>query len=233
MFCWPETLAKCGSDEVVSCLHATFAQLPPEVTALRLYSDGCGGQNKNNNVMRYLFSLVYIGRFRYIRHTFPVHGHSFLPNDWDFGRTEVKKQQNERIYTPSQWAEVIKQARQRKPFDVVEADQSMFLDFDAHFTPLFKKAVKKSGKSLNVQKARVLEYSADHASEVWVKYTLLDEEEWSKFPLLKARKVPSLPSSSDTKYDGAIPVKKKKANDVKKIVESMYLKSSSHTMMVL
>ena len=52
-----------------------------------------------------------------------------------------------------------------------------------------------------------------------MKYTLLDEEEWSKFPLLKARKVPSLPSSSDTKYDGAIPVKKKKANDVKKIVE--------------
>ena len=94
MFCWPETLAKRGSDEVVSCLHATFAQLPPEVTALRLYSDGCGGQNKNNNVMRYLFSLVYIGRFRYIRHTFPVRGHSFLPNDRDFGRTEVKKQQN-------------------------------------------------------------------------------------------------------------------------------------------
>lgn len=116
-------------------------KLPPEVTSLRLYSDGCGGQNKNSNVMRYLFSLVYTGRFRYIRHTFPVRGHSFLPNDRDFGRTEVKKRQNERIYTPSQWVDVIKQARQRKPFDVVEADQSMFLDFDVHFTPLFKKVI--------------------------------------------------------------------------------------------
>lgn len=123
MFCWPESIAKRGSDEVISCLHAYLSQLPPETTSLRLYSDGCGGQNKNSNVMHYLFTLVAIGRFEYIRHTFPVRGHSFLPNDRDFGQTEVNKQRNERIYTPIQWMEVIKQARQRKPFNVVAADQ--------------------------------------------------------------------------------------------------------------
>jgi hypothetical protein len=149
--------AKRGSDviEVISCLHATLSQLPPEVTSLRLYSDGCGGQNKNANVMRYLFSLVALGRFQYIRHTFPVRGHLFLPNDRDFGRTEVNRQ---RIYTSSQWMEVIKHARQRKPFNVVAADQSMFLNFDLHFVPMFKKTIK----GLKIQKARVLEYSADH-----------------------------------------------------------------------
>lgn len=52
-----------------------------------------------------------------------------------------------------------------------------------------------------------------------MKYTLLDEEEWSKFSLLKARKVPSLPSSSNAKYDGIVPVKTKKAADIKKIVK--------------
>lgn len=39
MFCWPETTAKRGNDEVITCLHATFSQLPPETTSLRLYSD--------------------------------------------------------------------------------------------------------------------------------------------------------------------------------------------------
>ena len=34
MFCWPEATAKRGSDEVISCLHATLSQLP---TSLRLY----------------------------------------------------------------------------------------------------------------------------------------------------------------------------------------------------
>ena len=91
MFCWPETIAKRGSDEVISCLHAYLSELPPEITSLLLYSDGCGGQNKNTNVMHYLLSLVALGRFQCIRHSFPVHGHSFLPNNRDFGRTEVNK----------------------------------------------------------------------------------------------------------------------------------------------
>ena len=102
MYCWPETVAKCGSDEVISCLYHVISQLPPTVTTLRLFSDGCGGQNKNMNVMRFLFCLVAQGRFQQIRHTFPVTGHSFLPNDRDFGRTEVEKRKNECIYTPSQ-----------------------------------------------------------------------------------------------------------------------------------
>ena len=49
------------------------------------------------------FSLVAEGNFKYIRHTFPVRGHSYLPNDRDFGRTEVSKRKNERVYTPEQW----------------------------------------------------------------------------------------------------------------------------------
>ena len=34
MYCYPETTA--GSDEVISCLHHFFSELPPEVTSLRL-----------------------------------------------------------------------------------------------------------------------------------------------------------------------------------------------------
>ena len=154
MYCWPETTAKRGSDEVISCLYHFLCQLPSCVTTLRLYSDGCGGQNKNANVMSFLFSLVSQGKFRHIRYTFPVTGHSFLPNDRDFGRTELAKRKNERVYTPTQWMEIIKGARKRKPFDVVPATQSLFLSFAIHFSPLFKKAIKSSKKaSLNIQKA--------------------------------------------------------------------------------
>ena len=97
MLCWPETVAKRGSDEVISCLHTYLSNLPAEVTSLRLYSDGCGGQNKNANVLHYLFCLAASGRFKHISHTFPVRGCSFLPNDRDFGRTEVSKTKHERV----------------------------------------------------------------------------------------------------------------------------------------
>ena len=91
MYCWPETVAGRGSDEVVSCLLHYLNTLPENITTLNLYSDGCGGQNKNSNVMRFLFSLVQPGRFHEIQHHFPVRGHSFLPNDRDFGCTEARK----------------------------------------------------------------------------------------------------------------------------------------------
>ena len=99
MYCWPEVVAKRGSDEVISCLDHFLSQVPASVTTLFLHSDGCPGQNKNSNVMHYLFTLVSTGRFSKITHIFPVRGHSFLPNDRDFGRTEMKKRKYERIYT--------------------------------------------------------------------------------------------------------------------------------------
>ena len=114
MYCWPEITGKRGSDEVVSCLHDFLSKLPSSVTSLRLYSDGCGGQNKNATVMHYLFSLVATGKFRHIRHSFPVTGHSYLPNDRDFGRTELNKRKNERVYSPDQWMAIIQGARRRK-----------------------------------------------------------------------------------------------------------------------
>ena len=91
MYSWPEFIAGKGSNEVVSCLDNFFCSLPKEVTSLYLYSDGCPGQNKNSTVMQYFFTLVCTGRYKLIQHYFPVRGHSFLPNDRDFGRTEAKK----------------------------------------------------------------------------------------------------------------------------------------------
>ena len=173
MYCWPEVLAKRGSDEVISCLQHFLSKIPATVNTLFLYSDGCPGQNKNTYVMSYLFSLVSTGRFLRITHTFPVRGHSFLPNDRDFGRTEIKKHQHERIFTCDQWMDLIKSARVRKPFQVVACDAIiLFLNCHAHFSKFFKKTIKNSEKhALNISNARVLEYSNTHPTEVWDKYS--------------------------------------------------------------
>lgn len=104
MYCWPETLAKWGSNEVVSCLNDFVGKLPQNVISLHLYSDGCSGQTKNSTVMCYLFTVVALGRFQQIQHSFPVTGHSYLPIDRDFGRTELNKQKNEFTLMPSGWA---------------------------------------------------------------------------------------------------------------------------------
>ena len=64
-----------------------------------------------------------------------------------------------------------------------------------------------------------MNYLADHASEVWVKYTSSDTEEWSKFQILKKGATASLPSPQLRKYCTPVPLKATKATDVWKIIE--------------
>ena len=219
MYCWPETLAKRGSDEVVSCLHHSLCIVPEGVTTLFLFSDGCPGQNKNSNVMHYLYTLVHTGKFSKITHVFPVREHSFLPNDRDFGRTEMKKRKQERIYTCEQWMEVIRKARIRKPFEVVACNNTMFLDWSAHLSQFFKKVVKDNTKRpLHISRARVIEYSNAHPTEVWIRY--VPEGEWYKFSIVKRNATPHLPEPANAKkYTAAVPLKDKKIKDLRKIVD--------------
>ena len=222
MYCWPEFMAKRGSDEVVSCLHNFFTGLPGSIKTLFLFSDGCPGQNKNSNVMSYLFTLVFTKMFSRITHTFPVRGHSYLPNDRDFGKTEMKKRKHERVYTCQQWMDIIRGARVRKPFKVVECDRVMFLDWQKHFSKFFKKVVKNMEKqALNISNARVLEYSDTHPNEVWVKYSLeTPDTEWTKFTILKRGASPELPDPAQSqKYFRPVPLKENKSRDVAKIVD--------------
>lgn len=106
-YMWTENLAGRGSVEVSSAL-INFLTNNVDNTGkklLRLFCDGCGGQNKNNIV---LHSLMY-----YLNHSnsaiekiiihFPVRGHSFLPADRVFGRVEKKIRTNAEIITPNEY----------------------------------------------------------------------------------------------------------------------------------
>ena len=136
MYCWPGSTAKRGSDEVISCLDHFLSAVPRNVTTLYLYSDGCGGQNNNSNVMRYLFTLVSIGQYQCIRHIFPVTAHSYLPNySRDFGRTELSKRKNEGVHSSTLDEHHLK-GQSMQPFRAVECSQS---DYDRHFSSIFKK----------------------------------------------------------------------------------------------
>ena len=170
--------------------------------------------------MHYLFTLVYTGKFSKITHTFPVRGHSYLPNDRDFGRTELKKRKQERIYTCEEWMEVIRKAMVRKPFDVVPCDNRVFLDWSGHLSPFFKKTVKDDSKRpLNILRARTIEYSNSHPTEVWVRRYEADGA-WYKLSILKRYATPNLPEPANAKkYTAPVPLKDKKVIDLKKIVD--------------
>ena len=93
MHVWHEGIASCGSNEVASCLLKHLREMESEAEYLLLYSDSCGGQNRNIGMVCTLLYIVASREFSYkcIDHKFMVSGHSYLPNDRDFSSIETAK----------------------------------------------------------------------------------------------------------------------------------------------
>ena len=87
MFMWPESVASRGSQEVCSCVLNYLRMGSTEASHLIVYSDACGGQNRNINVVCMWMHIAASSNFSYnvVDHKFMVSGHSYLPNDRDFG----------------------------------------------------------------------------------------------------------------------------------------------------
>jgi len=80
------------------------------VNKVRLVSDGCGGQNKNNIVLGMAMSWLVAApaRINTVELMFPVRGHSFLPCDRLFGRIEKELKSKDSILCPKGYHDVFK-----------------------------------------------------------------------------------------------------------------------------
>ena len=87
--------------EITTCLYRFIKENYEEVDHLILWSDSCGGQNKNFIITcMFLRLLDELPNIKYISHRFPESGHSFLPNDRDFGVLQKAYKKKDAIYTP-------------------------------------------------------------------------------------------------------------------------------------
>ncbi|KAJ8890299.1 hypothetical protein PR048_009807 [Dryococelus australis] len=73
------------------------------VDNLVLIRDSCCGQNKNQTIVHFLFTLVHCFHvFITVTYLFPVRGHSYLPNTQDFSLIDRKKLHNESVELPEE-----------------------------------------------------------------------------------------------------------------------------------
>ena len=79
------------------------------------YSDGCGGQNKNNAKIGFYEELTNNGLYHWIDHKFLERGHTYLESDRNFAQIETKKKTAE-VFVPDDWVHVIEETNLRKPF---------------------------------------------------------------------------------------------------------------------
>lgn len=158
-YVYPEGEAKRGPDEVCSMLWMKIKSLSPDIKVLHVFSDACGGQNRNHTLVAFFLALVAVGRFNKIYQYFPFRGHSFLQCDRNFGVAKRKIRKLDRIYTPEQYINLIKTSK-TSGFNVTQVSSENFLDFKNWTTKVYKKKAKSHDKvPFLISKCKQLEYS--------------------------------------------------------------------------
>lgn len=120
MFMWTESVAKRGSSEIASVLLKYLTSKPTRSENLLVFTDNCGGQNKNWLIMALWLQLVREKVYKTIEHRFLISGHTHLPSDRDFALIEKHKKYVKQVFSPEEWFDIVRKSNRKNPFKVVE-----------------------------------------------------------------------------------------------------------------
>lgn len=129
MYIWSENVASRGAQEIGSALIYHFEHHVPSTTKhIILYSDSCGGQNRNIKITlmlkKFLCNNTSISK---IEQKYFVSGHSYNSCDRCFGLIDKQKKYTKDIFCPQHWVNLIKQAKKSDPkFVVTELSEHDF-----------------------------------------------------------------------------------------------------------
>ena len=145
LYMWHEAVAGRGSNEIASCVYNYLCNLPSNVNAVSMYSDTCGGQNRNANFSAMcLYAVAHLPNLHAIHHKYMESGHSQMEIDSVHSVTERTKKTNP-VYVPSQWYATARTARRCRPYNVHEMQANDFMNFKN----VSMKAIKNRSKDTN------------------------------------------------------------------------------------
>lgn len=118
---WSEVDGGGDAHQIGTCLSKHLNTNDPQVAHVTLYSDTCGGQNKNTHLVE-MFMAVLKNHpiLKIIDHKILLAGHTRMECDSDHAPIEKnKKQSNVSIYHPHDWLQLVRQTGKKKTFRVI------------------------------------------------------------------------------------------------------------------
>lgn len=172
MCIWTEVEAKRGSNEVGSSLLAYLQDLDLcNYKYIHTFSDACGGQNRNKNIVALFFHICNTTPVSSWTHSFMESGHSFLPNDTDFGKIERRKNYRQNIFDFSEWESLISECN----FNIIKmADK--FYDISTLTKQHTFRSFNSNGEKFNWLKLKWLRISSDNSIMEYKESCNADEE---------------------------------------------------------
>lgn len=128
-FMWNESQGNRGSNEIATCLRKFILSIPPEVKTLNLFSDCCGGQNRNSILpLMFMYVLNEHPTLEDIFMKFLVPNHTHMECDSMHSTIETAAQ-SVNIYWPNDWINTVRLAKKGEKYEVNKLETSDFLDF--------------------------------------------------------------------------------------------------------
>ena len=190
MHMWNESVASRGSHEVGSCIISHIKEMETDATHLILYSDACGGQNRNIYLVCLWLHIVASDEYSFtkIDHKFMISGHSYLPNDRDFGHIEQARKKTMQIYVPEDWENVVRQARRKNPFVVSKMTREDFVSLKTLKGAIVNRKVNTHGAKVEWLKIHWIAVSKDQPLQFRYRYSNNTLERWKTVDLKKKTK---------------------------------------------
>ncbi|CAH2098877.1 unnamed protein product [Euphydryas editha] len=174
---WLEHEAGRGTQEVGSCLKKFISEhLKPGVTELILWADSCGGQNRSIKMVLMILHILHgHPTIQKITMRFLQPGHTYLPNDSEFGDVECALKSQIRLYTPEDYISVMQNCHRKNKFVVTRLKKEDFKSV----TPL-QNSITNRKTDLDKQKISWLstfeiELRRDEPSKLFMKSKLEEE----------------------------------------------------------
>ncbi|XP_071053409.1 uncharacterized protein [Onthophagus taurus] len=173
MFVWNETEGGRGSQEISIVLYKHLKNNVKNCTEITLYYDTCGGQNRNINLSVQLLKLCNEASTvaKTINVIFMISGHSYLPNDADFGVIEKNSKHSLLLYGPDDWIKIIKSSRKKTPYKVTELKFNDFLSTKDLLEHITNRKINTNKEPVNWLKIQRLQFKRGHPFSIFYKDT--------------------------------------------------------------
>ncbi|KAH9641860.1 hypothetical protein HF086_011610 [Spodoptera exigua] len=170
-YMWDETTARRGSNEVDSCLFDYIKRKSQEgVKDIRLWSDNCGGQNRNRIVFAMYLYVATVFGVR-ICHRFLEKGHTQQEGDSVHALIE-RSSKNKVIYSPQEWYTCVRWCKTSdQPYEVVEINQNDILDFKSILNQ-YKWVKNEDGDKVKWNQVREIVVENSQPDKIFYKYDL-------------------------------------------------------------
>ena len=224
-YMWHEGVAKRGSIEIASCIYQELNKIA-DGHPIILFSDACGGQNRNINMCTMFLYAVQTMNIPVIDQCFFEAGHSVMECDSVHANIE-RAAKNINIYDPSGWFTVVQTASKQRRYEVVEMDQKDFLDFGAMQKERVKnKKVDNNGNRVQWLKIVCFQYRKSDTNHIFFKYA--HEDEFKCLAISRKSRTSNTIFQLTPKYHIALKLQEEKIKDLLYLCRSGIIKQQYH-----